>query len=166
MSNQPQRPTDDNRDAWNAYWTAQGLPWRTEPEINPERRAYLTERRAVTPDIENGIYPYRDENGSIKLDRADVEWLLATHESARYPANSQKVNLHIRQGLDLRGADLHNVNLGRLPLAFVRGGLDSGAWFDASDEQRDTASVHFEGADLQRADLELAGLRSGHLEGA
>ncbi len=49
--------------------------WRTEPEIDTERQRYLAERRAIAPDIEQGIYPFR----GIKLSRADVEWLLATH---------------------------------------------------------------------------------------
>jgi hypothetical protein len=25
---QPQRPSTDDRDAWRAYWQAQGMPWR------------------------------------------------------------------------------------------------------------------------------------------
>jgi hypothetical protein len=75
------RPTTDDTDMWRAYWTALGMPWRTEPEISEDRQAYLAERQAFTPDIERGIYPFRDENGSIRLTRADVEWLLATHES-------------------------------------------------------------------------------------
>jgi hypothetical protein len=45
------------------------MAWRTEPEIDEERRRYLVERRAIRPDIEKGIYPFKDE----KLDRADVE---------------------------------------------------------------------------------------------
>ncbi len=36
---EPQRPTsDDNREGWKAYWEAQGMPWRTEPEIDAERQ--------------------------------------------------------------------------------------------------------------------------------
>jgi hypothetical protein len=31
MSEQPQRPTTDDRDAWRASWQAQGMPWRTDP---------------------------------------------------------------------------------------------------------------------------------------
>jgi hypothetical protein len=31
MSDEPQRPTTDDRAAWQAYWQAQGMPWRTEP---------------------------------------------------------------------------------------------------------------------------------------
>jgi hypothetical protein len=93
---------------WNEYWTAQGLSWRTEPEIDAERQWYLAERRAVQPDIEKGIYPFRDEKGGIKLGRADVEWLLATHESGGFkgPVDCSDEQQHGREGLDVRGADL------------------------------------------------------------
>ncbi|HEY7984997.1 MAG TPA: hypothetical protein VID73_12555, partial [Ktedonobacterales bacterium] len=78
---QPPRPDTGDRGAWQAYWAANGMPWRTEPEIDDARQRFLAERRHVTPDIERGIYAFRDENGGIKLTRTDVEWLLATHES-------------------------------------------------------------------------------------
>src|SRR5260370_21008242 len=77
MSDVPQRPTSDDRDAWKAYWETQGMPWRTEPEVDEERQQYLAERRTIQLDIKQSIYPFKD----IKLTRADVEWLLATHES-------------------------------------------------------------------------------------
>src|SRR2546422_11418207 len=70
-----QRPANDDKEAWKAYWKEQGQPWRTEPEIDAVRQKYLAERRAIVPDIEKGIYPFKD----IRLTRADVEWLLATH---------------------------------------------------------------------------------------
>src|SRR5947207_982956 len=75
---------NDDKEAWRAYWAKQGQPWRTEPEIDAERQKYLDERRTVPPDINKGIYPFKD----IKLNRADVEWLLATHESGRGPVKS------------------------------------------------------------------------------
>src|SRR5438270_929758 len=77
------RPPTNNRKAWKAYWKTQGQLWRTEPEIDVEREAYLAERRAITPDIEQGVYPFKD----IKLTRADIEWLLATHENGRGPVD-------------------------------------------------------------------------------
>jgi hypothetical protein len=49
------------------------MPWRTEPEIDTEREKYLAERRRIHPDKIRGIYPFRDESGSIRLARADVE---------------------------------------------------------------------------------------------
>lgn len=72
-----QRPTTIDSEAWKIYWKTQGQLWRTEPEIDTERQAFLAERHRITPDVEQGIYPFKD----VKLTRADVEWLLATHES-------------------------------------------------------------------------------------
>src|SRR5437016_5364576 len=66
-----QRLDNDDTEAWEAYWKAQGQPWRTEPEIDEEQQRSLTERRYIKPNIEQGIYPFKD----IKLSRADVEWL-------------------------------------------------------------------------------------------
>jgi len=31
-----QRPTIHDPEAWKVYWEAQGLTWRTEPEIDTE----------------------------------------------------------------------------------------------------------------------------------
>jgi hypothetical protein len=76
-----QRPTTNDPQLWKAYWKNLGLPWRHAPEIDAERQLYLDERRRILPDIEQGIYPFRH----IKLTRADVEWLLATHENRRGP---------------------------------------------------------------------------------
>src|SRR5207248_2378796 len=78
-----QRPANDDKEAWKTYWKAQGQIWRTEPEIDRERQKYLTECRAVKPDIHKGIYPFR----GIKLRRADIEWLLAIHENGRGPVD-------------------------------------------------------------------------------
>ena len=44
-------PTFDGL-SWSKYWEAQGQPWRTECEIDAKRQAYLSERRAIKPDIE------------------------------------------------------------------------------------------------------------------
>ena len=46
-------------------------------EISKERQEFLAERRKIKPDYRQDIYPFKD----IKLKRADIEWLLATHES-------------------------------------------------------------------------------------
>ena len=50
-----QRPINDNKETWKAYWIDQGQPWRTEPEIDEERQKYLNERRSIEPDIKLGI---------------------------------------------------------------------------------------------------------------
>ena len=71
-----QPPATQDRQAWQTYWETQGQEWRTEPEIDIERQAYLTTRLSIKPDLDHGIYPFKD----IALRRADVEWLLATHK--------------------------------------------------------------------------------------
>ncbi|MFL5658168.1 MAG: hypothetical protein ACJ8CB_28790 [Ktedonobacteraceae bacterium] len=38
-----QRPTTDDKEAWNNYWKAHGQPWRTEPAIDNERQNFLAE---------------------------------------------------------------------------------------------------------------------------
>lgn len=60
------RPSTADKEAWRAYWEKHGQPWRTEPEIDTERQQYLDEHRQITPDIKEGIYPFKD----IKLTRA------------------------------------------------------------------------------------------------
>lgn len=157
-----QRPTTDDPDAWKVYWRAQGWPWRTEPEIDTERQKFLTERRAIVPDIEKGIYPFKD----IKLSRADVEWLLATHENGRGPIDWDDEGQRRRPSIDLRGADLRYVNLQHLPLASMRGGLTLNEMEDASEIQCRMAAALMEGVDLHASHLELAFLSWACLKGA
>jgi hypothetical protein len=95
----PPRPTESDPDAWKVYWGAQGQPWRTEPEIDQQRQTELAQRRAIAPTIEQGIYPFQ----GMKLSRADIEWLLATHEHGRGPVDWQDPRQRTREGLDLRG---------------------------------------------------------------
>src|SRR5260221_4478932 len=117
MSDEPQRPTPGDGTAWGAYWTAQGMPWRTEPKIDGQRQQYLAQRRTITPNVERGIYPFRDEQSRIRLTRADVEWLVATHEIGApaqdgdglvllYASVGPTGDWWMREGPDLRGADL------------------------------------------------------------
>ncbi len=139
-----QRPISDDPEAWRAYWEAQGWSWRTELEIDAERQKYLAERRTIIPDIEKGIYPFKD----IKLSRADVEWLLVTHENGRGPVDWSDESQHDRKGLDLRGAIIKNENLSILPLARLQGGLRSEELRDISIGRRGvlmgTAAIHLE----------------------
>jgi uncharacterized protein YjbI with pentapeptide repeats len=135
-------------------------PWRTEPEIGLERQEQLTHCLATTPNITQGIYPFR----GMKLSRADVEWLLATHENARGArAHSGEQQQHDWR-LDLWGADLRYVDLHALPLARLRGSLTRKEWDEATEEQRATAAVLLTGADLSEAHLEEAELIGAHLE--
>jgi len=156
------RLTTNQDEAWKGYWQSQGQPWRTEPEIDAQRQRYLAERRALEPDIENGIYPFKD----IKLSRADVEWLLATHENGRGPVDWNDQRQRGREGIDVRGADLRQVDLSYLPLARVHAGLDQEAWYKTSKGQRNMAAAWMNSADFTGAHLEEARLRRVHLEDA
>ena len=140
----------------------QDLPWRTEPEIDAERQRYLVERLAITPDIKRGIYSFKD----VKLSRADIEWMLATQENRRGPRGWNGEHRPAQVGLDLRGADLCQINLSGMPLARMVGGRNWVVQFPSIEEQRDLARVHLEGADLGGAHLEEAFLGGAHLEGA
>lgn len=156
----PARPASDDRAGWKAHWEALGQPWRTEPEAEAERQRFLAARRAMLPDIEQGRYPFKE----VKLSRADVEWLLATHEDGRGPVDWSDESQRTREGLDLRGADLRSVNLSGLPLAKLNGGMRY--WSYATAEQHDAAITHLEGASLLNAHLEGAFLAHAHLERA
>lgn len=52
----PQRPSNENREAWEAIWMSQEQSWRTEPEIDQRSQEYLAKRRGIVPDLKNGIY--------------------------------------------------------------------------------------------------------------
>ena len=156
----PLLPTSDDAGEWRAYWQAHGTRWRTEAEIGADRQRELIQRQGVTPDIQEGIYPFRD----VKLSRADIEWLLATHEHGRGPVRLNVVGDEEREGLDLRGADLGGVDLSDLPLDRVRGSLTVDEWPIASEEQRRMATVKLAGANLSRAYLQGAHLIRVQLE--
>jgi uncharacterized protein YjbI with pentapeptide repeats len=168
VSDVAERPATDDREAWTAYWTAQGVPWRTEPEVDTARQQYLAQRRAIQPDIERGIYPFRDENGSIQLTRADVEWLLATHESGglRGPVLWSDAHQRERAGLDLRGANLQGQNLSLLPLTGMVGGVTEPEWYSLPFGQHRWAAINLAHANLRGATLDGARLVGAHLEGA
>ncbi len=128
----------------------------------------MTERRAIEPDIEKGIYPFKD----IKLTRADVEWLLATHKSSGYtgPVDWSDERQRVRDGLDVRGADLKGTDLRELPLASVRAGLsraERGLTLQetiTTHEERHAAAAQLQGSGFFRAHLEGAHLARVHLE--
>ncbi len=145
---------------WHIHWQKQHQPWRTEPEISLERQRELSKRRAIVPDIEKGLYPF----GGMRLSRADIEWLLATHEDGRGPVDWSDESQREREGLDLRGADLRRLNLSGLPLArvYARGCH----WSYATEDQHEAALVHLEGASLVSAHLEGAFLAYAHLQNA
>lgn len=157
-----EKPPADDHSAWKVYWEAQGQPWRTESEIGKERQLFLNERRVMKRDVEQGIYPF----SGIKLTRADVEWLLSTHDNGRGPVYWDDPNHHGREGIDIRGAVLFGENLRALPLSRTLFGLARSEWELASNQQRASEAAHLEKADLQDIHLEGASLRFTHLEGA
>ncbi|MBA2676800.1 MAG: pentapeptide repeat-containing protein [Ktedonobacteraceae bacterium] len=145
----------DDRIEWQAYWRAQGQPWRREPEIDEKRQRQLERMRAIEPQIEQSIYPF----GGEKLTRADVEWLLATHEQGRGPIDWSDLEQRKRKGIDLRGADLSKLNLRYLPLARLQAGI---YWYDSEQsltpEHMRLGATNMEGVDLREAHLEGASL--------
>src|SRR3989441_268564 len=145
----------------SATGQSQQPPWRTEPEIGPARQEQLARCLATIPDITRGIYPFR----GMKLNRADIEWLLITLESERDTRASGDEQRN-RQGLDLRAADLRYADLHALPLARLLGSLTREEWDEATEEQRAAAAVLLTGADLSEAHLEEAELIGAYLEKA
>ncbi len=139
-----------------------GAPWRTEPQIDNERQAYLGRLRATTANIAADIYPFHD----IKLSRADVEWLLATQENQLSATERGDAPQHTGTilGLDLRGTHLQEVNLSNLPLTRLVGGRNWLVYPSATTNQRVTASIHLARADLGGAHLEDALLGDAHME--
>ena len=158
---------------WRQYWQAKGFPWRMEPEIDTKRQEELSKCRAIVPDIEKGIYPFK----GMKLSRADMEWLLATHENGRGPVDWNDEKQREREGLDMRGAELSGVDLSNLPLARICGGhaiANTRLTDPVTKEKERMAAVlltganlrgaHLEGASLKRAVLMKADLTEAHLE--
>lgn len=155
------RMAEANGMFWQAYWQAVDQPWRSEAEIVIDRQRELTQYRAITPDIAQGIYPFK----GIELTRADIEWLLATHENGLGPIDWNDQQQRNRDGLDLRGANLDRADLHGLPLARLRAGLTWEEWLSASLAQRLLAEVHLSEANLSKAHLEGSSLRQACLEG-
>src|SRR5258707_9616230 len=150
----PRQPEGESRGAWRKYWIALAQPWRTEPEIDGERRQLLAERQAITPNIGQDVYPFK----GVALARADVEWLLAAHDGGRGPVDWSDAAQRERVGLDLRGADLRGANLRALPLARLIGGLAG-----APEKQREGAGGRLGGTNLRHAPLGGADLRGAQL---
>jgi uncharacterized protein YjbI with pentapeptide repeats len=149
-------PTSDDKKEWEKFWKSKKQPWRTEPRISKERQHELDELRKIKSDDEQRNYPFKD----IKLSRADIEWLLSTHENGRGPVNWNDESQREREGLDLRGADLRDIDLQGLPLARIIGGPRS---HQIIGGQYEAATIHLEEANLQYAHLEEANLLFAYL---
>src|SRR5260370_8344802 len=87
---------------WCIHWQKQNQPWRTEPEIPLARQKELSKHRAIVPNIEKGLYSFK----GMLLNRADIEWLLATHENGRGPVDWSDEKQRNRKGLDFRAVDV------------------------------------------------------------
>lgn len=155
-------PTTNDRDEWKAHWQEHGQPWRTEPEIDPERQQYLAGRLGIIPHRDQGMYPFKN----IKLSRADVEWLLATHEDGRGPVDWHDEKQREREGLDLRGVDLSRVNLSGLPLARTCWGLFWYARSNEAEEHLEMAAAYLEGTDFRETHLEGSCFRGANMKKA
>lgn len=155
-----QQPPLKTPEEWHTYWQMRGQPWRTEPEIDAKRQEELTQRRTIVPEIEKGIYPFK----GMKLSRADVEWLLATHEDGLVDWSDESQQQ--RLGVDLRGANLRKADLSGLPLTRMIGGIKRSERLAMNKEQQRLAAVHLEGAKLVNAQLQGARLREAKLRGA
>lgn len=94
-----------------------------------------------------------------------MEWLLATHEGGQGPIDWKDQNQRKREGLDLRGADLREVNLSRLPLARLRGGTSLFVRVSSKAHQ-DASVVTMEYVDLSEAQLQGANLEAALLQHA
>jgi uncharacterized protein YjbI with pentapeptide repeats len=174
MTEKGVRPARDAKgDVWKQYWAKQDMPWRTEPDISLERKRFLTKRRGPWAFRFWVTYPFKD----VKLTRADVEWLLATHRDPWHrditgPLDWDDPKHHRREGLDLRGADLQGVNLQYLPLAGVQGGLH-GEELVMSDFDNvgsmlnyDNPDAPFYGMNASEISYHLCDQAAVHLEGA
>jgi uncharacterized protein YjbI with pentapeptide repeats len=132
---------------WRMFWTFQGEPWRTEPEISEERRDTLTRFRNTVAAPDENIYPFKDLPSEVPpLTRADIEWLLHDHDQTRGPIDWSKPDERQRKGLDLRGAKLKEIDLSRLPLAKT-------LFSEAHLEGTSFRGAHCEGAFFSRASL-------------
>jgi pentapeptide repeat protein len=180
-----QRPITDERDEWKTYWKAQGMPWRTEPEIDEERQEDLARRRGSPPEIlsNEATGTYEPVSGDFEMDplplfsdmnpklgRADVEWLLATLNGGKGPidwaSGATEESYAWLRGLDLRGADLRNVNLSGLPLTYLRAGCTEVESYSGTPDQVERAAANLEGTNLNEAHLEGAFFGDAHLQHA
>lgn len=157
-----QRPSNNDKETWKDYWKVLGQPWRTEPEIDLDRQKFLTERSGIIPNVELGLYRFKD----VMLSREDVEWLLVTHKPIQELINWSEGHHQSSYGLDLQGANLRDVDLSGLPLTRLLGSSISIGQEEFALERYSRSIILLQGANLKRTDLGGALLRGAHLEGA
>jgi uncharacterized protein YjbI with pentapeptide repeats len=152
---------------WRKHWQKVGQVWRTQPEISEQRQKDLIQLQSRAIPAQRAPFPFKDE----VLSRADVEWLLAMHESHTiYGPIDISNELHIeRAGINLAGANLANCDLSSLPLARLNGSassqrsLDSSIFTSINLEKANLAEAHLEEAHLVKANLKQAHLTGAYL---
>jgi hypothetical protein len=148
------RPTNNDVWAWRDFWVHEGQPWRREIEIDAERQKYLEEFRS-----RRKVY-WNDS----KLSRADIEWLLATHNNGHGHIDWGDTSQRQLRGLNLCGANLSHQDLSYLPLANMIGNEDMNLPVNLAGAK--LSHAHFEGAQLSKVNLSNSSLEDSHLEGA
>src|SRR5882724_4736090 len=97
---------------WEAYWKAQGQPWRSEPEIDEKRQQLLLQRLGNWKDI--------DPSQEKMLTRADIEWLLQKKQGVGAEnENEQQKTLDLSEAI-LNGADLQFLPLEGANFSYVQ----------------------------------------------
>jgi uncharacterized protein YjbI with pentapeptide repeats len=166
-----QLSASDDVEWWIQHWKAQGEPWRMEPEIDIKRQDELQTLRATFIDISHNVYPFHN----FPLSRADIEWLLSTHESEgqRGPVLYDDERQWRRKGIDISGANLAKVDLSNLPLARLKGvSIPLGTTVSTYPvvsinlERANLTNARLEGADLAWGSLRKANLTGAYLEDA
>lgn len=153
-------PSANDSAGWLVYWTQLGQPWRTECEIDEQRQHFLQDRLA-SYQHNHLTAPFQ----ALKLTRADIEWLLASHrdEDGVGPIDWADASQRARRGIDLRGAVLIRQDLSGLPLARLIGGIPLDQT-SSPDQLRSNALQAVECA-LRRVDLRGAELGGATLAG-
>jgi uncharacterized protein YjbI with pentapeptide repeats len=155
--------------AWPDYGAARGMPWRTEPEIDSERQRFLADCRICRPFWQRDVYPF----AGIQLARADIEWLLATHEDEglvgpvvqnwvdEVPASLIEAGTEDGLGASLAAGDLQQLAVDLLLRGVIEGSGQNEVPEDgAGDGGEDDPQVTRWGLDLRGAQLAHVNLRS------
>ncbi len=104
-------PSNDDPAVWRSYWRQMEQPWRTEPEISPERQRYLMNLYKRSLSSPQSDPPF----ARIILHRGDIEWLQQTTVRMNFEIPTGRINPRL---LDVHGADIR-ANLKGLDLKNV-----------------------------------------------
>jgi uncharacterized protein YjbI with pentapeptide repeats len=130
--------------------------------VDAERESFLLNCLSVEADLSQRLFPFK----GVRLERRDIEWLIAfqqgTVSQTEVPGSPRQASGFV----DLRGADLRDVDLSRLNLKGMLGGLSDRERFAASQDIEEAASVDLRGATLFLTDLDGAQLAGARLDEA